>query len=275
MSDHLSEIHPHPRDSNIIFKETQFDRRYIVLSEPNIKYKSATILLKDWFSNFNADDAIFKIINGKNWNPDNIYWGMSPEEIKAKWSTEGDYSRTVGVSLHNCIEFFMNLHEDSTDLNHLQLFQIYVDLDYQIVNKAWENFLEFVKSFPDLKPYRTEWRVYDSNLKWSGTIDMVYINPDGSLDLYDWKCCKNLDPNADVYSYGIPECISNIPDTKYYKYSLQLNIYKKILESSYNVRVNSMYLVSLHSSLNNFERIMVPDLQQQITMLAAYEKNKK
>lgn len=271
MSDYLSKIHPHPRDLNIIFQESQFDRKYIILSEPNIKYRSATTLLKDWFLNFNADDAISKIMNGKNWNPDNIYWGMSPTEIKEKWSREGDYSRTVGVSLHNCIEFFMNLHgDDSTELNHLQLFQIYITLDYPIVNKPWSNFLEFVKFFPNLKPYRTEWKVYCTKLKWSGTIDMVYINPDGTLDLCDWKCCKNLDPNADVYSYGIPECISNIPDTKYYKYALQLNIYKRILESAYNVIIKNMYLISLHSSLNNFEKIMVPDLQQQITMLAAY-----
>ena len=39
----------------------------------------------------------------------------------------------------------------------------------------------------DKEPYRTEWMVWDDELKFAGSIDMIYRNPDGTLDIYDWK----------------------------------------------------------------------------------------
>ena len=38
-------------------------------------------------------------------------------------------------------------------------------------------FIEFIKDFPHLKPYRTEWVVYYEDIKLAGSIDMVYENP--------------------------------------------------------------------------------------------------
>ena len=29
--------------------------------------------------------------------------------------------------------------------------------------------------------------IWDTELKFAGSIDMIYRNPDGSLDIYDWK----------------------------------------------------------------------------------------
>ena len=49
------------------------------------------------------------------------------------------------------------------------------------------SFTEAVKDHPELKPYRTEWTIYDEDLKISGSIDMIYENPDGTLSIYDWK----------------------------------------------------------------------------------------
>ena len=51
----------------------------------------------------------------------------------------------------------------------------------------YQYFKNFVKDYPDLKPYRTEWMVYYMEYKLSGSIDMVFQNKDGDLEIYDWK----------------------------------------------------------------------------------------
>ena len=51
---------------------------------------------------------------------------------------------------------------------------------------------KFVKDHPQLKPYRTEWMIFDEDLKLAGSIDMVYENPDGTLSIYDWKRSKDI-----------------------------------------------------------------------------------
>ncbi len=60
-------------------------------------------------------------------------------------------------------------------------------------------------------------------------------------------------------------------------YSLQLNIYKFILEKNYNVKIKDMYLVTLHpeNNLKNFEKIKVNDMQKRVKSLLEQHYNTK
>jgi ATP-dependent exoDNAse (exonuclease V) beta subunit len=133
----------------------------------------------------------------------------------------------------------------------------------------WQYFINFVKDFPHLKPYRTEWIVYNEDIKLSGSIDMVYENPDGTLSIYDWKRAKEITKINKYNKYAITKEICEMPDTNYWHYSLQLNTYKAILEGKYNKKIKDMYLVRLHPDAeeNNYELIQVADLSTQIHAL--------
>jgi len=133
----------------------------------------------------------------------------------------------------------------------------------------WEYFLDFVRDNPELKPYRTEWMIYDEELLLAGSIDMVYENPDGTLMIYDWKRSKEIKKTDSFMKYALTECISHIPDTNYWHYTLQLNTYKAILESKYGKKVTKMCLVCLHPNNKNksFQIIPVPDIQEDINNL--------
>jgi ATP-dependent exoDNAse (exonuclease V) beta subunit len=91
----------------------------------------------------------------------------------------------------------------------------------------------YSRTFPHLKPYRTEWTVYHEDLKLAGSIDMVYENPDGTLSIYDWKRSKDITRINNFNKYALTECISHMPDANFWHYSLQLNTYKAILEKNY------------------------------------------
>jgi ATP-dependent exoDNAse (exonuclease V) beta subunit len=132
----------------------------------------------------------------------------------------------------------------------------------------FQYFKKFVADFPDLKPYRTEWMVYYEELKLSGSIDMIFENPDGTIQIYDWKRSQEI-VYDNAFGRAITPCISHLPDTNYWHYSLQLNTYKKILEDKYGKTVTGLYLVCLHpdNPTKTYERIEVPILTKEMNDL--------
>ena len=71
------------------------------------------------------------------------------------------------------------------------------------------------------------------------------------------------------------ECISHLPDSNFWHYCLQLNTYKAILEAKYDKKVVGLYLVCLHpeNKNNNFQRIKVVDLQEEVNDLFNFRLN--
>jgi ATP-dependent exoDNAse (exonuclease V) beta subunit len=140
----------------------------------------------------------------------------------------------------------------------------------------WKYFINFVKDFPDLKPYRTEWLIYDEDVKISGSIDMVYENTDGTLSIYDWKRSKNITRINNFNKFALPEEICHLPDSNFWHYALQLNTYKVILERKYNKIIKDLYLVRLHPDAEekNYDLIQLPNLSKEIMELFIERKTK-
>ena len=136
------------------------------------------------------------------------------------------------------------------------------------------NFVSFLQDYPHLVPYRTEWLIYDDNVKMSGSIDMVYENlDDGTLSIYDWKRCKSIDKTNGWNKFAITECISHLPDSNFWHYALQLNTYKTILERNYGKRVADMYLVRLHPDSTTYQLLKVPVLENEMNDLFELKKS--
>ena len=184
---------------------------------------------------------------GKNWNPDNKYWGMTPNEIKAQWNASGAVASGAGTKLHDRIERFMNNGALFGGYTHGDLIAATMQqTDIRDDAPEWGFFLDFVRSHPEMKPYRTEWVVYSPNLKIAGSIDMVYENEDGSLAIYDWKRSKDIAKTNDWGRTATTPGATHIPDCNFWQYSLQLNLYRKIVELHYGKRVTKLCLVQLH-----------------------------
>lgn len=137
------------------------------------------------------------------------------------------------------------------------------------------NFASFLQDYPHLVPYRTEWLIYDDQVKMSGSIDMVYENvEDGTLSIYDWKRCKSIDKTNGWNKFAITECISHLPDSNFWHYALQLNTYKTILERNYGKRVADMYLVRLHPDSSTYQLLKVPVLENEMNDLFELKKSR-
>jgi hypothetical protein len=274
----LSSVNTHPRDKNIEFYEPT--HKYTILSDADSNYTSVTTWNHTHFPHFDSDKIIEKMMKGKNWNTTHKYWSMTAQEIKKKWSDNGASVSSAGTNMHFQIECFMNNYVNTKKLHnytHDDLLTQYQSTCEQPDPSSleWQYFLEFVEHHPSFRPYRTEWTIYDEDLKLAGSIDMVYENSDGSLMIYDWKRCKDISTINTFNKYAITHCISQYPDSNFWHYALQLNTYKAILESKYGKKVTKLCLVRLHpdSEEKTYELITLPDLSNDIATL--FELRKK
>lgn len=241
---YLAKLNPHERDTRIVFDEGP----HIYHIDGNSDgYMSVTTFNHSHFDHFDADKIITNMMSSKNW-PQSKYYGQTPDEIKACWDKNRDEAATAGTQMHYDIECYYNNCPNENDSIEYKYFQ------------------NFIKDFPELKPYRTEWTVFHEELKLAGSIDMVFENPDGTLLIYDWKRCKEIVKTTSFNKWGNKECIDHLPDTNYWHYCLQLNTYKAILEEKYGKKVEGLYLICLHPDNKNmnYQRIKVVDLEKEV-----------
>jgi ATP-dependent exoDNAse (exonuclease V) beta subunit len=261
------------RDEYIQFFEQ--GHKYVITFEPEIKYTSVTTWIHSHFPKFNADAVIQMMMKSKGWKEGHKYWGLTESQIKALWNSNNDNVASAGTNLHYNIECFMNEKLLPNSYNHEQLYNLYMSQQTKSSHESkpleWQYFIQFIKDFPKLKPYRTEWTIYHEEFKISGSIDMVYENPDGTLSIYDWKRSKNITRVNNWNKFALSKEICHLPDSNFWHYAMQLNTYKVILEDKYDKKVSELYVVRLHPDAEekSYELINLPNLSNEIRELFA------
>ena len=217
-------------------------------------------------------------MKSKGWKEGHKYWGLTPEQIKAQWNSNKDAVSGAGTDLHFEIECFNNDKRFLFEYTNKELYQIYM-IDNKETHSSrpleWQYFINFVKDNPELKPYRTEWLVYNEDVKISGSIDMVYENPDGTLSIYDWKRAKLITRINNFNKFAISPEVCHLPDSNFWHYALQLNTYKAIIEAKYDRKIKDIFLVRLHPDAEekNYELISLPNLSREINELFLERKS--
>jgi|TARA_B110000261_G_scaffold74355_1_gene86236 ATP-dependent exoDNAse (exonuclease V) beta subunit len=245
MNTYLQNLNKHERDLHISFDEGP----HIYTIDGDSDFTSVTRWNHSHFPHFNADKIIKNMMKSHKWT-ENKYYGMSSHEIKALWRKNGKEASDAGTKMHFDIECFYNKQQVKND-----------SIEFQY-------FMDFHKATIDFKPYRTEWMVYDKELKMAGSIDMTFENEDGSIDIYDWKRSKEM-KKTNAWESATTECINFMPNANFWHYSLQLNTYKAILEKNYGKKIRHMYLVKLHPNNPNKSYILykVPNLDEYVSEL--------
>ena len=240
----LKDINPHERDHYIKF----YEKGHVYYVKRERGYKSVTTLVQFSLRNL-MDKIIDRMMASENW-PNSKYFGMTKQEIKDSWNKNKVHAATSGTNMHALFENYYNCVENSEEDK--------CSIEY----KYFEN---FISDHLHLVPYRTEWNVYHEDLRLAGSIDMVYINEDGTLSIYDWKRCKSIDKFNNFGKYSIHPNLKHVPDTNYWHYSLQLNIYKTILEQKYGFTVKDLHLVVIHpDNADNYVKIQLPIMAKEI-----------
>jgi very-short-patch-repair endonuclease len=225
----------HPRDSRIKF----YPEPHIYTID-NTPAPSASTIIAKFFPEF-----------------DSVYWanrkapelGMSPIEVELMWKNKGEAAAKDGTFLHEQIEnFYLEQAYERTEEFHL--------------------FENFVSEHNHIKPFRTEWRIFDEQHHIAGTIDLISENGNG-YEMYDWKRSKkvvssfNGEPiKNNQWQSGVGQ-LADIDDTSYNRYCLQQSLYKYILEKNYGLKVSKMYLIVLYPEYDKYYKVEVPYLKDK------------
>ena len=143
-------------------------------------------------------------------------------------------------------------------------------------SKEFQYFKNFVKEIvigEELEPYRTEMLIYDEDVKITGSIDMLYRKKNGEFAIFDWKRSKEISYEGFRGKKSHIECIKHLNDSNFWHYSLQLNIYRYILQKNYGFIVSDLRLVILHPDNDNYICLTVPFLDKEINDLFETRKN--
>lgn len=264
---YLAHKYPHEADKRIVFVEEPH-RYFIDGCCENIM--SATTMIKCFFPEFDAKAQSMQTFNSKTFGETNHrqtsdYYGCkSPEDIQKRWSSWADQ----GTMLHANIENYLN-HEP-----------------FEIIEENIEPFQQFKKimqndRFVNWTPYRTEMSIFDPETRVAGQIDFVgMIDPESRhVVLIDWKRCKSIGDCCFNRFKGLPPTMglgvcSHIENSKFATYSLQLNLYKYILEKNYGLYVKKMLIIQMHPKLKKYGATVykIGNFQKVIEQIMACRK---
>lgn len=247
--DYLGSINAHPRDARILFQED--GHKYTLLNEDGSvndnKTLSVTTLIHNYFSHFDPDKIIEKMMKSRNW-PNSKYFGMTAEDIKKQWDDNRDLQAGRGTYIHLCIEQFFN---------GMDVVEKSVEFGY--FNKFWYDFGLKCSQF---KPYRTEMLIFNElfgkdRVTLCGSVDKILHDGEGNYIILDWKRSKQISFD-DKYEHKVGLFpFEDLPDCNHSHYKLQLNIYRHILETIYHMNIIFMMLVIVHPNQDSYECIPV------------------
>ncbi len=227
------------RDKAVELPNGQWVGAYIINNKPHIRVTSINDMLFEPFDKEAVADSILEWVKkGKAI----AYQGMSKQDIFDQWDNAAQY----GTDLHLYIE------------KYLMGTPISVPKHSKKECRQFRSFLrQTYKKYPDFQ-CMVECPVYDSKARVAGTIDCMLF--DGkNYHLLDWKRTKKIHETSQ--KYGIHKLTNSMPATSYNKYSIQLNIYAKILRDNYNINVkNRIKLIVFDGSKENYEEVPVDDL---------------
>lgn len=203
---------------------------------------SVTQLIEKFFEPFDADQVIDKYMARWQADPKSPYYGKTRDEIKEQW----DGAAEQGTWMHSQIEnYFRN---EAPTLDELRE-------EDPIV---YRQFCDFRKNVDLDAIYGIELRLGLEGLI-AGTVDLVTLNlRTDKLTLYDWKRTKGpaISRTAPHYNkYGLLPPFAGMRDTKFMRYSVQLNFYRYMLERLSGKEVEAMYIVQFHPDLRNYNLV--------------------
>ena len=254
---HLTRINHHPRDDHIAFDEPTHKYYVNGSCKGNI---SCTGFIHEFFGHFDPKSIISKMKKSSNWVTSK-YYGKTDKEIMDEWSANGKTASAAGTAMHLSIEQFLHGSPEQIDPHVLE-------------SVEWKYFMKFWNECGhDLEPYRSEWEVFTDTLeseskserkiKLCGSIDMVFRRKsDNKFVIYDWKRSKEIKSDNPFGSGLAP--LEHLPDTNYWHYTMQLNVYKWILETYYGLEIADLYLVIIHPDNSSYRRMRLNIMNSEV-----------
>ena len=178
------------------------------------------------------------------------------EDVLEEFLKNRDEAAEQGTFMHEQIEFFLKGEEYDGDSKEFTMFKQFYE---QIVVAKGFKFVEAEKIIS----------LDEFNI--AGTVDALFKKPNKEEYLIvDWKRSKKLvvDGHPKTYGFGSATSeLSHVDNSSYYKYALQQNMYKYILETKYDMLISSMNLIVLHENYDEYHRVPLVNMDKEVKII--------
>ncbi len=204
------------------------------------EYASVTKLISNYKPEFDKSGFIIKLCAKKK--------GISVKKLREEWDKAGTDASEFGTKIHELAE------KNMLNINSLDMYE-----------EQYINWMTSVKKIKNLLTYKlelldTETIVYSEKYKVAGQIDLLMLNKNGQIELYDWKTNKDLS-NNNKNNESLLYSLGHLENTKMNVYALQLSMYRYLLES-WGLNVWSQTVI--HVKENDFNMIPVTYLKSEV-----------
>lgn len=155
---------------------------------------------------------------------DAYYKKIFPNDRRSERQKELDLLKAeFGDAIHEIMEAIYDAYIDSATglVRDAKQAIMHPAADTEIVARLDKFYEQMLISYPPGTVFMKEVKIYDPVLDMAGSIDLMAVLPDGTVDIYDWK------------SQEIAKMQTEIKDFKAPAYRIQLGEYKRILREHY------------------------------------------
>jgi ATP-dependent exoDNAse (exonuclease V) beta subunit len=255
---------------DIIFELNKFsDIKYF--DEPhkyfidNRELVSATTFIGKFKEKFDTENIAESYANKR---------GLDVKDVINEWDLKRDISTVKGTLIHNYAEnYWYNKVFPYDAVPVIRKFGS--DIIKEKFEKCVNNFKLFYKdAVKNLIPVKMEFVVGDTDYGIAGMVDCLFYNKKSQmLEIYDYKTNKEI-KKSNQYKQKFKNPISHLDYCELNTYSLQLGLYKHIIEKNTNLKLGNLYLVWINEINDTYKIIPCKDLQAEL-MLMLETSNKK
>jgi hypothetical protein len=197
--------------------------------------------------------------------------GETPEYWLEKWGQEQTIGGEKGSEFHLYAEGWMkdekyplkgDMLDFITELNPLPE----IDVRKAVARLRCMFDLFWLEASKNLIPLRSEHIVGCAELGVAGMIDQLFWNKKmKELQVWDWKTSKKIATSNKYNKFLAP--IGHLDECEYIKYSLQISIYKHILQKILGITVGSCYIGWFYENNESYKIMKARDLNKEAELI--------
>lgn len=248
MEEDLYITEPHPSGDQVVFDAKR--HIYFMQNSPKNLLVPSTTFVKRFFPKFDAKEVSLKYARKHD---------VSATEVREEWKEKRDNATDLGKSCHKYAQLLsMNVEEIPPYDKKLLLYFSHIKSTFkELYKKGYE-------------VVGAEKIIASPSLNLAGTIDILF-KKDKELLIGDWKTSENI-KKYNPWQTALPP-IEHLDDCNFFIYSLQLNIYKLILQKEGYFPWAKVYPTALvWIKEGGYEFIQVPDLTNEIKKMLEMQK---
>lgn len=211
--------------------------KYELIDDSDLQFTSVTTFVDQFFKGFDAKKIAKKLISKYS-----KYSDYTVESLIEEWEETARY----GTFVHEEIENWIRYNTYPKELKSI-------------------NGINWLKNYKLKSEFKIlpEMIIYSKQLRIAGTIDVLALDKKtNQYHLIDWKTSKKIETSAFGGKVGIKPATNTIPDCNFYHYSLQLSLYRYLLEEYYGLSIKSQFIA--HLKEDYARGIEVPYMKNEI-----------